>query len=50
MASQHIYDVIVTGAGPSGQTVSPRLAKRGMSVALVENELVLILVLNLILI
>lgn len=34
------YDVIVIGSGPSGRTVSSRLAKKEMSVALVENELV----------
>ena len=34
------YDVVVIGSGPSGRTVSSRLAKKGMSVALVENELV----------
>jgi dihydrolipoamide dehydrogenase len=34
------YDVIVIGSGPAGRTVSSRLAKKGMSVALVENELV----------
>ena len=34
------YDVIVIGSGPSGRTVSSRLTKKGMSVALVENELV----------
>src|SRR5215467_11656108 len=40
MASEHIYDVVVIGSGPSGRTVSSRLVKNGMSVALVENELI----------
>jgi pyruvate/2-oxoglutarate dehydrogenase complex dihydrolipoamide dehydrogenase (E3) component len=40
MASEHIYDVVVIGSGPSGQVVSFRLTKTGLSVALVENELV----------
>ena len=39
-ASEDIYDVVVIGSGPSGRTVSSRLAKNGMSVVLVENELV----------
>ena len=39
MALNH-YDVVVIGAGPPGWTASIRLAKTGMSVALVENELV----------
>lgn len=37
---ERIYDVVVIGSGPSGQTVSFRLRKTGLSVALVENELV----------
>jgi pyruvate/2-oxoglutarate dehydrogenase complex dihydrolipoamide dehydrogenase (E3) component len=40
MTSEQIYDVIVIGAGPPGWTASIRLVKNGMSVALVENELV----------
>src|SRR5918992_236523 len=34
------YDAVVIGSGPSGRTVSQRLAKNSFSVALVENELV----------
>jgi pyruvate/2-oxoglutarate dehydrogenase complex dihydrolipoamide dehydrogenase (E3) component len=34
------YDAVVLGSGPSGRTVSLRLAKNFFSVALVENELV----------
>jgi pyruvate/2-oxoglutarate dehydrogenase complex dihydrolipoamide dehydrogenase (E3) component len=34
------YDVVVIGSGPSGRTVSLRLAKNSFSVALVESELV----------
>ena len=34
------YDAIVLGSGPSGRTLSLRLAKNSFSVALVENELV----------
>ena len=34
------YDVVVVGSGPSGRTVSLRLAKNHFSVALVESELV----------
>ena len=37
---EHFYDIIVIGSGPSGEVVSFRLAKTGISVALVENELV----------
>lgn len=37
---ERIYDVVVIGSGPSGQTVSFRLTKIGLSVALVENEMV----------
>jgi dihydrolipoamide dehydrogenase len=40
MASEHIYDAVVIGSGPSGQTVSFRLTKTGLSVTVVENELV----------
>ncbi len=40
MTLERIYDVVVIGAGPPGWTASIRLAKTGMSVALVENELV----------
>jgi dihydrolipoamide dehydrogenase len=34
------YDAVVIGSGPSGRTVSLRLARNSFSVALVENELV----------
>jgi pyruvate/2-oxoglutarate dehydrogenase complex dihydrolipoamide dehydrogenase (E3) component len=34
------YDVVVIGSGPSGRTISLRLAKNSFSVALVESELV----------
>jgi pyruvate/2-oxoglutarate dehydrogenase complex dihydrolipoamide dehydrogenase (E3) component len=34
------YDVVVIGSGRSGRTVSLRLAKNRLSVALVESELV----------
>jgi pyruvate/2-oxoglutarate dehydrogenase complex dihydrolipoamide dehydrogenase (E3) component len=40
MVPERTYDVIVIGAGPPGWTASIRLVKAGMSVALVENELV----------
>ncbi|MFZ1926892.1 MAG: NAD(P)/FAD-dependent oxidoreductase [Solirubrobacteraceae bacterium] len=34
------FDVIVIGAGPAGEVVAGRLAKRGKEVALVESQLV----------
>jgi pyruvate/2-oxoglutarate dehydrogenase complex dihydrolipoamide dehydrogenase (E3) component len=34
------FDVIVLGAGPSGEVCSGRLAQAGVAVALVERELV----------
>jgi dihydrolipoamide dehydrogenase len=39
-ASDGAYDVIVLGAGPVGQTVAARTRAAGMSVAVVERELV----------
>jgi pyruvate/2-oxoglutarate dehydrogenase complex dihydrolipoamide dehydrogenase (E3) component len=35
-----LFDVIVIGAGPAGETVATRLCKAGMRTALVERELV----------
>ena len=40
MSIRNEYDVIVLGSGPSGRTVSLRTVKNGLSVALVEDELV----------
>ena len=37
---QPVYDVIVLGAGPVGQTVADRARAAGLSVAVVERELV----------
>jgi pyruvate/2-oxoglutarate dehydrogenase complex dihydrolipoamide dehydrogenase (E3) component len=37
---QHVYDVIVIGAGPVGQNVADRARAAGLSVAVVERELV----------
>jgi len=34
------YDVVVIGAGPAGETAADRLAGGGLSVAVVEKELV----------
>jgi dihydrolipoamide dehydrogenase len=38
--SEGLYDVIVVGAGPVGQTVADRTRAAGLSVAVVERELV----------
>ncbi|MBQ1020268.1 NAD(P)/FAD-dependent oxidoreductase [Micromonospora sp. D93] len=40
MADQNEYDVVVLGAGPVGQTVADRSRAAGLTVALVERELV----------
>ncbi|UMB69530.1 dihydrolipoyl dehydrogenase family protein [Mycobacterium paraterrae] len=40
MAGTPLYDVIVVGAGPVGQTVATRVRAQGLSVALIERELV----------
>ena len=34
------YDAIVLGAGPAGENVSDRVVQGGLSVAVVEDELV----------
>lgn len=33
------YDVIVIGAGPAGENIAPRVARRGLSVVVVEDAL-----------
>ena len=38
--SEERFDAIVVGAGPSGEVAAGRLADAGLSVAIVENELV----------
>src|SRR5499427_711225 len=38
--TEHVYDVIVIGAGPVGYTVADRARAAGLSVAAVERELV----------
>src|SRR5947208_13427375 len=40
MSELHEYDVIVLGAGPVGQSVAARARAGGLSVAVVERELV----------
>jgi pyruvate/2-oxoglutarate dehydrogenase complex dihydrolipoamide dehydrogenase (E3) component len=39
-AAEHTYDVVVLGAGPVGQTAAERARAAGLSVAMVERELV----------
>ena len=39
-AAEHPYDVVVLGAGPVGQTAAERTRAAGLSVAIVERELV----------
>src|SRR5580692_10048462 len=39
-AAEHTYDIIVLGAGPVGQTAAERTRAAGLSVAMVERELV----------
>ena len=38
--AENVYDVIVIGAGPVGYTVADRARAAGLSVAVVERELV----------
>ncbi|MFK4547953.1 pyruvate/2-oxoglutarate dehydrogenase complex dihydrolipoamide dehydrogenase (E3) component [Streptomyces tendae] len=38
--SDHMYDVIVIGAGPVGENVADRVVQGGLSAAIVERELV----------
>jgi pyruvate/2-oxoglutarate dehydrogenase complex dihydrolipoamide dehydrogenase (E3) component len=38
--SEHSFDAIVLGAGPAGEVCAGRLADAGMSVAIVEPDLV----------
>jgi pyruvate/2-oxoglutarate dehydrogenase complex dihydrolipoamide dehydrogenase (E3) component len=39
-AAEHTYDVVVLGAGPVGQTAAERARAGGLSVAMIERELV----------
>ncbi len=39
-SGQDVYDVIVIGTGPIGQTVADRACAAGLSVAAMERELV----------
>ena len=38
--AQNVYDVVVIGAGPVGYTLADRVRAAGLSVAVVERELV----------
>jgi pyruvate/2-oxoglutarate dehydrogenase complex dihydrolipoamide dehydrogenase (E3) component len=40
LGAHHEFDVIVLGAGPVGQNVAARTRAAGLSVAIVERELV----------
>jgi dihydrolipoamide dehydrogenase len=40
MSDTHEYDVIVIGAGPTGENVADRVRAAGLTVAIVESELV----------
>ena len=40
MGKQDTFDVIVLGAGPAGEVVAGRCADAGLSVAIVERELI----------
>jgi pyruvate/2-oxoglutarate dehydrogenase complex dihydrolipoamide dehydrogenase (E3) component len=37
---QSVFDVVVIGGGPAGENVALRCSDKGLSVALVERELV----------
>ena len=40
MDADERFDAVILGAGPGGETVARRLGRAGLSVALVERELV----------